>query len=123
MADDQDKTMRYFSHRLSMVYTALVNCCAHLPIPISLPTKAVDNLSAVPAVRRITEIAEEQPMPEEQHAALYTGSLMWLVAMDVFSILVVNEYDEIRAHGGIAATHVAEDALMELAQWLQAQQD
>ncbi|CAM5366743.1 hypothetical protein SCALM49S_04558 [Streptomyces californicus] len=87
------------AHRLTTAYGGLVACCAQLPLPIALPTGAVTNLEMIPAVRRIEQLAEEQPMPEAQQSALYTGAILWLAAADLYRLLVEEGYVEARAAG------------------------
>ncbi|MEU0084912.1 hypothetical protein [Streptomyces sp. NPDC006274] len=118
MADSQDEMMEHIAFRLSVIYTGLVACCEALPLPISLPTGAVSNLETVPAVRRVSEIAEEVPIPEDHQAQLFTAAILWLAAMDLYGLLVKMEYSEPRAHGALAAMLIAHDAVTDLAEWL-----
>ncbi|MGW7198474.1 hypothetical protein [Streptomyces chryseus] len=118
MSDSQDETMRYLAQRLTTTYTGLIATCALLPVAITLPEGEVTNLEAVPAVRRVMEIADEQPMPEEHQAELFTGATMWLAAMDLYALLVKNEYAEARASGALGILLIANDALQSLGHWL-----
>ncbi|MFB7399767.1 hypothetical protein ACFCZR_06305 [Streptomyces rubiginosohelvolus] len=118
MSDHEDQMMGAAAHRLTTVYGGLVACCAQLPLPISLPTGLVSNLEMVPAVRRIEQLAEEQPMPEDQQSALYTGAVLWLAAVDLYRLLVEEDYVEARAAGLLGVLMVARDAINDLGTWL-----
>ncbi|MFJ8224944.1 hypothetical protein [Streptomyces griseus] len=118
MSDHEDQMMGAAAHRLSTTYGGLVACCAQLPLPISLPTGLVSNLEMVPAVRRIEQLATEQPMPEDQQSALYTGAVLWLAAVDLYRLLVEEDYVEARAAGLLGVLMIARDAIHDLGTWL-----
>ncbi|MFD8687833.1 hypothetical protein [Streptomyces sp. NPDC059651] len=117
MSDNEDRMLEAVSHGLTVAYTGLIATCAMLPVPIALPEGLVSNLEAVPAVRRVTDIVDEQPMPEAQHAMLYTAATLWLAAMDLFDLLRV-EFVEARAAGAIGILLTANDHLGDLGTWL-----
>ncbi|GGJ81965.1 hypothetical protein GCM10011583_11820 [Streptomyces camponoticapitis] len=118
MSDTPDSMMEAFESRLTTVYIGLVSVCENLPVPITLPTGVVHSKELVQTVRRVADIAEEQPMPEEQHAMLYTGAVMWLAAADLFGILTRTDYVEARAAGGLGILLIAGDSISELGAWL-----
>lgn len=117
MSDNEDRMLAAVSHGLTVTYSGLIATCAMLPVPITLPEGLVTNLEAVPAVRRVTDIVEEQPMPEEQHAMLYTASTLWLAAMDLFELLRI-EFVEARAAGAVGILMIANEHLGDLGTWL-----
>ncbi|MFF1416551.1 hypothetical protein [Streptomyces sp. NPDC058280] len=118
MSDSEDATMELLTHRLTTTYTGLVATCATLPIPITLPTGDVSSKDLIPAVRRIVEIVEEQPVPEDQQAQLFTGAVLWLAAADLYSMLIKGEFIEARAAGALGTPMIANDALHALGEWL-----
>ncbi|ARF62883.1 hypothetical protein B1H20_16920 [Streptomyces violaceoruber] len=118
MSDHEDEMMDLAVTRLRNVYGGLVACCAQLPLPITLPTGVVTNFDTVPAVRRVEELADEQPMPEEQKGALYTAAVLWLAAADLYRLLVEEGYVEARAAGVLGTLLIARDSLKELGTWL-----
>jgi hypothetical protein len=121
MADSEDLTNEALARKLSTTYTTLAAACDMLPIPITLPRRGVTNIEALPAVRRIVDLAEEQPMPEDVQAHLFTAAIFWLSALDVFAVLVNNEWNHQRAFQVAGCLSVAHDALSDLAEWLLAQ--
>ncbi|MFJ2432955.1 hypothetical protein ACIOWM_07055 [Streptomyces anulatus] len=118
MSDHEDEMMATAVHRLTTTYGGLVACCAQLPLPIALPTGVVTNLEMIPAVRRIEQLAEEQPMPEDQQSALYTAAVLWLAAADLYRLLVEEGYIEARAAGLLGVLMIARDAIHDLGTWL-----
>ncbi|MER8083829.1 hypothetical protein ABTZ57_01370 [Streptomyces sp. NPDC094048] len=118
MSDHEDEMMNLAGERLASIYGGLVACCEMLPLPIALPKGIVSNLDMVPAVRRIEQLADEQPMPEDQQAQLYTAAISWLAATDLFSLLVNEEYVEARAAGVLGTLMIARDCLTDLGTWL-----
>lgn len=123
MSDHEDEMLATVSHGLTVAYTGLIATCAMLPVPITLPEGVVTNLDAVPAVRRVCELADQQPMPEEQQAMLYTGATLWLAAMDLFELLRTGEYVEARAAGAVGILVTTNGHLRELGGWLLEQAD
>jgi hypothetical protein len=128
MADREDEIIEALNHGLSRIYTVLVHICQILPVPIALPTSGenglVSNQEAYPAIKRVSELASDQPMPEEQEAQLYTGCIHWLAALDLYGLLVANEdWIETRAEGSGANLLYADEALKGLARWLITQRD
>jgi hypothetical protein len=121
MSDYEDATMELLTRRLTRAYTGLVATCAYLPLPITLPTGVVSNLEMIPAVIRVSELAEDQPIPEDQQAALFTGAVMWLAAADLYRMLVTEGWVESRAAGALGILMIANDALVGLGEWLLAQ--
>ncbi|MFB6950195.1 hypothetical protein ACFCXP_11245 [Streptomyces niveus] len=118
MSDTPDSMMRGLQSSLAAVYIALVGACEHLPVPITLPTGVVHSSELMDAVRRVSEISEEQPMPEEQQAMLYTGSIMWLAAADLYGMLKHTDYVATRAEGALGILLVAGDSIGDLSTWL-----
>lgn len=118
MSDHEDEMKALAMQRLATAYAGLVACCENLPLPIALPTGLVSNQDMVPAVRRIEQLADEQPMPEEQQSQLYTGAILWLAATDLYMLLVTEEYQEVRASGILGILMIARDAITDLGTWL-----
>lgn len=118
MSDHEDEMMNQATARLTSTYGGLVACCANLPIPITLPSGLVTNLEIVPAVRRIEQLADEQPIPDEQQAQLYTAALLWLAAADLYKLLVTEDYVEARVGGLLGILMMTRDTLKDLGEWL-----
>ncbi|MER7807904.1 hypothetical protein [Streptomyces sp900116325] len=118
MSDFEDQAMRKMAAHLSESYSSLATICLNLPVPVTLPTGTVSNLEVVPAIRRVMDIVEDQPMPELQQATLLAICAFWLGAMDIYSLLVREEFHTARAHSAAANILMAEDHLQDLAVWL-----
>ncbi|MBP2583382.1 hypothetical protein J3A78_003860 [Streptomyces sp. PvR006] len=117
MSDYQDEIMGRIARDLSLTYTILVKACANLPLPITLPTGEISNLDAVPAVRRVSEIVEDIPMPQDAQAALFASCCFWLASMDLYGLLC-QDFHQARAHSALATLIVTTDSLAELGDWL-----
>ncbi|MFJ6540529.1 hypothetical protein ACIQMP_07775 [Streptomyces sp. NPDC091385] len=125
MADSEDLTLERIVNTLVRQYIVLVSACAMLPIPITLPKQGNGTFASaetVPAVRRLVEIAGEQPMPEENQADLFTAALFWLTAADMVELLIAIGWNEIRAFQALAALGVSGDALADLGIWILTQE-
>lgn len=118
MSDFEDETTGKLAAHLSTSYTVLATVCLNLPIPVTLPTGAVSNVEVVPAVRRIMEIVEDQPMPQQQQATLFAVCAFWLGALDIYSLLIRDEFATARANSVAANLLMAEDHMMDLTVWL-----
>ncbi|MFE5771430.1 hypothetical protein ACFQ7O_24055 [Streptomyces sp. NPDC056485] len=116
MSDSQDQIMKSVAHRLAVVYTGLFTTCENLPIPIALPDGG-DAADIKAVVARVSQIAEEQPVPEEQQAQLFTAAVMWLAAADLYSILKM-DFLEARADAALGILLIARDAVTALGEWL-----
>jgi hypothetical protein len=118
MADHNDEVMGALAHSISTVYTILVDVCGMLPVPIGLPTdQHIPASEAYPAIQRVSELAEEQPMGERQGIQLYTGCIYLLAAIDLYALCAAR-YMDTRAEGCGATLLVAEESLRALALWL-----
>lgn len=118
MSDFEDEAMRKMAAHLSTSYTVLATVCLNLPIPVTLPTGAVSNVEVVPAIRRVMDIVEDQPMPQTQQATLFAVCAFWLAGMDIYTLLAREEFNIARAHSVAANLLMAEDHLMDLTVWL-----
>ncbi|MFF8656809.1 hypothetical protein [Streptomyces huasconensis] len=118
MADHNDEIMRALAHSISVVYTLLVDVCRLLPVPIELPTdQHIPATEAVPAVRRVADLAKDQPMGEMQEAQLFTGCIHFLAAIDLYGLCATTWVDA-RADGAAANLLYAREALVNLEAWL-----
>lgn len=120
MADSGDLTVEVIARRIAGQYAVLQISCEMLPVPIALPEAAatLSNLDTVPAVRRVVDLAEEQPMPEEIQAHLFTAAIFWLTAMDLLGIILANEWSDSRGYQALGALSISGDALKDLGSWL-----
>lgn len=118
MSDQEDQALEKISAHLSRTYQALCHLAVNLPVPVTLPTRGVTNIEAVPAVRRLMELAEDQPMPEEQQATLFATCAFWLGALDLYALLVANEFHTSRAHSAAANLLMVDDHMLSLTEWI-----
>src|SRR3546814_17068054 len=73
MADRNDEIMSHLALTISMVSTLLVEVCEMLPVPIGLPLdRHIPAENAVPALQRVTEAAQDQPLGEHPGAPQHT---------------------------------------------------
>ncbi|MDT0567901.1 hypothetical protein RM704_10535 [Streptomyces sp. DSM 3412] len=122
MADSQDMTMGYLASRLGDIYTAIALLCTSLPVKIVLPIGSVSNVEVIPAVRRVAEIVEDQPMPEEVQAELFASCVFWLAAIDLYGLLT-QDFHEVRVQSALANLIMAEDSAKVVAGWIKDQLD
>jgi len=120
MADSQDMEMGRLASRIGEIYTALALICMSLPVEIVLPIGSVSNIETIPAVRRVVEIVEDQPMPEEVQAELYASCIFWLAAIDLYGLLT-EDYHEARVQSALANLIMADDSAGMVAEWIKDQ--
>ncbi|MGW7085034.1 hypothetical protein ACWGH2_16300 [Streptomyces sp. NPDC054871] len=118
MSDSEDQATEKLAKHLSLTYAALCHLAANLPIPVTLPRRGVSNIEATPAVRRMMELAEFQPMPEDQQGELFAICAFWLGALDLFGMLVSNEFHSTRASSVAANILMAEQHMLDLTEWI-----
>ncbi|MFJ1581576.1 hypothetical protein [Streptomyces sp. NPDC088182] len=117
MSEHDDEVTGQVQERLSLIYSGLVSACAALPIPITLPVGAVSPGDMVPAVRRVGQIVAEQVIPEEQKGQLGMATVLWLAAMDLYGLLLL-EFEASRASAALGILLMAGHELHDLAHWL-----
>jgi hypothetical protein len=118
MADHEDEIMDALAHAISDAYTILVDVCLALPVPIMMPMdQHIPTSEAVPAIRRVAELAAEQPMGEEQEALLYSGCVYLLSAIDLYALCAAR-FEPTRADGVGSLLLHADDVLGTLHRWL-----
>jgi hypothetical protein len=118
MADRNDEVMGALAFTVSQVYSLLVHVCGMLPVPIGLPVDHhIPTSLAVPAIRRITEVAQDQPMGEDQMLKLYGASIYLLAAIDLYGLCSAS-YHDTRADAVAANLLLAEEDLESLEIWL-----
>ncbi|MFI0530301.1 hypothetical protein ACH3XX_09655 [Streptomyces scabiei] len=122
MADSQDMTMGYLASRIGDIYTGIALLCMSLPVEIVLPIGSVSNVEVIPAVRRVAEIVEDQPMPEEVQAELFASCVFWLAAIDLYGLLT-RDFHEVRVQSALANLIMAEDSAKAVAVWIREQPD
>ncbi|MFF2522253.1 hypothetical protein [Streptomyces liangshanensis] len=116
MSDHEEDARRTVIVHLHHTYLHLVTACAALPVPISL-TEHFEPEEVVEAVKRVVDLSDEQPMPEDQQVDLFTGAIMILAATDLLAALNA-EFAEWRAMAAMASLAVGMDSLHELMEWL-----
>jgi len=123
MSDQRDDELQHLWEHIAKVYLVIVASCSGLPIPIGLPIGVVTNLEMVPAVRRVVHIADDQPIPEQHQVNLSIGCTHWLAAVDLYGLLVGEEFDRVRVLGLLSNLTMAEEALRDLLNWLASQSE
>lgn len=123
MSDTADEMRNQLAAHLARAYAALATICLNLPIPVTLPGGIVTVQDAVPAVRRLLEITEDQPMPEEAQANLFAACAFWLGAEDIFRLLVVDEFNGARAHSCAANLIMCEETMHDVTVFLLGEQE
>ncbi|MFE5771429.1 hypothetical protein ACFQ7O_24050 [Streptomyces sp. NPDC056485] len=118
MSDIADEMRNQLGAHLTRAYGALVTVSLNLPVPVTLPDGVVTNMEAVPAVRRLLEIVEDQPMPEEAQANLFAACAFWLGAEDLFRLLCTEEFNGARAHSCAANLIMTEETLEDVTNFL-----
>ncbi|NML55354.1 hypothetical protein HHL19_16415 [Streptomyces sp. R302] len=119
MSDQRDEILAHIAHDLSLTYSKLAMACGNLPVPVAIPTGSVSNVEAIPAVRRVAELAEDVTMPVDQQAQLFASCCFWLGAMDIYGLLFASFHD-VRAHSALANLIMANESLEDLLAWLRA---
>ncbi|MGA5486684.1 hypothetical protein ACPCK1_02785 [Streptomyces pseudogriseolus] len=118
MADRDDEVLNALAFSISQVYLLLVHVCRMLPVPIGLPVDAhIPASDAIPAIRRITEVAGEQPMGETPTLQLYSGCIHLLAAFDLYGLCSMSYHDN-RADGVAALLLHSQEELESLEIWL-----
>ncbi|MEV8544533.1 hypothetical protein [Streptomyces sp. NPDC051572] len=118
MADHKDESVGDLALSISMIYTILVNLCGKLPVPIGLPIdQDVPGPATTPAIQRVAEVAEDQPMGDTQVEQLYLGCIYLLAAIDLYEICTVR-FTMTRVEGAAANLLLAEGELNTLTLWL-----
>ncbi|MYV56526.1 hypothetical protein [Streptomyces sp. SID3212] len=120
MSDFEENARRSVIVHLHHAYLHLVAVCANLPVPISLP-EDFEPRETVAVLERVAEISDDQPMPEDQQADLFTGAIMILAATDLVAAMNAR-FVEWRPMAAMATLEVALDALHDLMEW-QAEND
>ncbi|MFJ2178911.1 hypothetical protein ACIOHE_39210 [Streptomyces sp. NPDC087851] len=118
MADRKDEIMEGLALGISTVYRVLLDVCGALPVPIGLPVdRNIPVGNAVPAIERVAEIAEDQPMGDLQTTQLYSGCIHLLVAIDLYALCAAR-YTNARAEGSSVNLLHARAELDPLYVWL-----
>lgn len=117
MADDFDAKMEEVSERILHNYLGLRSLSALLPIPVQLPEGNIVGQEVLDAVRRLGEIVEDQPMPEQTQTAVAAAAGFYLASIDLFGLQLTHpETDRtLSLHCNLAGTW---DALTFVMQWL-----
>ncbi|MFG2144117.1 hypothetical protein ACGFRG_07945 [Streptomyces sp. NPDC048696] len=85
MSDEFEQDKENLGLALARVYRLIAKVVSKLPIPIALPGGPVyDSTEIVPATIRVTEIIEEQPIPQDLQVLIWGGCLHWIAAAHLF---------------------------------------
>lgn len=121
MSDFEDETRNHLSALIAVAYRDLTVICENLPISITMTApvdKTVVLSDAIPAVRRVMILIEEQPLPETQKDMIVSACAYWLGAVDIFTMLVVNGFHTARALSAAAVLDDADKHLTAISTWL-----
>ncbi|MFY3807656.1 hypothetical protein, partial [Escherichia coli] len=92
MSDEPDRQIENLDRALNSIYDLLASICSRLPIPITLPRGPVTDGNAIPAVKRMIEIIDDQPLTHQLALGIWTGALHWLSAAHLLNALHI-EWD------------------------------
>ncbi|WP_282698019.1 hypothetical protein [Streptomyces sp. CC208A] len=85
MSDENDRMQTTLAVALVEVYETLRLIGLFLPIPIALPKGPEYKITEMaPAVRRMVELIQDQPMAEEEMALIWGAALTWCSAEMIF---------------------------------------
>ncbi|WHX19812.1 hypothetical protein QFW82_23575 [Streptomyces malaysiensis subsp. malaysiensis] len=87
MSDDADRQIERLDRALNSIYDLLVSICARLPIPITLPQGPATDGNTIPAVKRMIEIIDDQPLTHQLTVGIWSGALHWLSAAHLLDML------------------------------------
>jgi hypothetical protein len=121
MSDESDQMMQHLMSHLTATYGSLGDVVHLLPVPIHIPTEGMHQVTdLIVTVERVIDLAEEEPMPEEQQAALIAAALHWLAAADLIAIAVSRSAvsGSKRLLTAALLLSEADDALGDLMVWL-----
>jgi hypothetical protein len=124
MSDEFEVKITYFAKAVADLYGRLVIACATLPVtPIELPTGDdghpvnLGGREVTDAVRRVMEIGEEMPLPEQHWAELFAACAYWCGAVDLLSLQIAQpEVD--RGPSVTGNLTACESSLADLMDWL-----
>lgn len=122
MSDKHEADMERMWEHFSALYMLTVAICALLPIPIELPRGLVTSTQMRDSIRRVAEIASDQPIPEVEKANLWAGCIAFLAALDLFSIMMEVEDHPLRKEGTEAVLMTSEKSLRALSEWVSNQE-
>ncbi|MGW4850160.1 hypothetical protein ACWEPZ_02865 [Streptomyces sp. NPDC004288] len=89
MSDKHDEEVKYLGEALIRCYLVVAGVCMYLPVPISLPKGPLfDSQELIPAVARVVDLIEDQPVSTELKTGVFTGCLFWLAAAKLFARFV-----------------------------------
>lgn len=119
MSDWNDITEEDFLLRLLHSYHHIAITVSLLPLPLTLPPvrNGAHFTDFIDAIARTAEISEDIHAPEDVQAALFTGCLHWLTAIDLFNAHL-NEPKEYRAEAITMNILCAERCLDPVIEWL-----
>lgn len=92
MSDEFEHQVRETGNALAVTYKLLVQVCELLPVPITLPnSEVIESREIIPAVARVVEIIEDQPINEIQQAGIWGACLHWLAGANLFTQMLAME--------------------------------
>ncbi|WP_411140263.1 hypothetical protein [Streptomyces sp. x-80] len=94
MSDEFEHRVRETAHHLLVTYQLIIQVCELLPVPITLPnSEVIESREIIPAVARVVEIIEDQPITEIQQAGIWGACLHWLAGANLFTQLLATPAD------------------------------
>lgn len=92
MSDNHDRMIQETGEHVGRIYQLIASVCRALPLPISLPDgPVIEGSEAIPAVKRVVEIIDDQPIDDVLKAGIWGGCLHWLAAAHLFTALIDHE--------------------------------
>ncbi|AEW94615.1 MULTISPECIES: hypothetical protein [Streptomycetaceae] len=113
MADENNDEHETMGSQIALLYIVIVLACRILPIPVELPR---ETSAGEAAIRRLLDILDEQPMPDEQKAHLSMACAFWLSAQDLHQLNAAN-WQGTRQYQIAANLMAGEGAITEFSEW------
>ena len=118
MSDEHDGTFHALLIQLIGSYAMFGRIFHELPVPVALPHGLIAGPMMREAIIRTAELAEDQPMPEEQQTLLERACLMWIAADHMLAVYHHDQEMEYLAAAAVHCIEVADDAALSLGEWL-----
>lgn len=113
MSDNHDRMIHEVGEHIGRIYSLIASVCRALPLPINLPNgPVIEGSEAIPAVKRVVEIIEDQPVDEIIQAGIWGGCLHWLAAAHLYSALLDHEDQVLELEIGINLTTAGEGLVL-----------
>lgn len=121
MSDKNEEAFEAIMADIVMSYGAMGHVFSHLPVPVQFPRGEINAADARDAVIRAAQIAQDQPMPEEQQILMERTALLWLAAFEM-AALFQRAPEPFRAGAAVHCIMGSDQAMISLGEWLLGQE-